>query len=56
MPPGCDDSNYYCCNIKPLKGKWYFGICVCLALRVMHGIAINLAAMILSLLMLLTFR
>ena len=41
MPPGYDDSNYYCCNINPFEEKWFCGICVCLALRIMHAIAIN---------------
>ena len=56
MPTGCDDNNYYCCNTNPLEGKWYCGICVRLALRIMYVTAINLATMKFPLLLLLTFR
>ena len=40
----------------PLEGKQDCGICVCLALRIMHAIAINWATVTFPLLMLLTFR
>ena len=46
MPPGCDDNNCYSSNINPLEGKWYCGICICLAPRIVHAIAINWATMI----------
>ena len=52
MPPGYDDSNYYCCNINPLDGKLFCGIYVCFALRIMHAIAINWATMAFPVLML----
>ena len=52
MSPGCDDNNYYWCSINPLAGKWLFGICVSLALMIMHAIEINWATMTFPLLML----
>ena len=52
MPAGYDDSNDYCHNINPLVGKWFCGMYVCIALRIMHSIAISWAAMTFPLLML----